>query len=137
MIYVKYSMSNNVQNSYLMSKPSQEELSHMAFLDEFASISTESIPSELPPLRGDDDHKFELVPQSSPLNKPPYSVSNAQQEEITTHVNDLLEKGMIQPSSSPFCSPVLLVQKKDGLYRMCVDYRALNKITLKNKFSIP
>ena len=52
-------------------------------------------------------------------------------------VNDLLEKGMIQPSSSPFCSHVLLVQKKDGSYRMCVDYCALNKITKKNKFLIP
>ena len=71
MIYVKDSMSNNVQNSPLMFKLSQEELSHMAFLDEFASIFTDSIPRELPLSRGDDDHKSELIPRSSPPNKPP------------------------------------------------------------------
>ena len=52
-------------------------------------------------------------------------------------VNELVEKGMVQPSSSPFCSPVLLVQKKDGSYCMCVDYRALNKNTIKNRFPVP
>ena len=52
-------------------------------------------------------------------------------------VNELLEKGMIQPSSSPFCSPILLVQKKDGSYHMCVDYCILNKIRIKNRFLVP
>ena len=54
-----------------------------------------------------------------------------------TQVNELVEKGMVRPSSSPFCSPMLLVQKKDGSYHMCVEYHALNKNTTKNRFLVP
>ncbi|MCO5559736.1 hypothetical protein L7F22_013338 [Adiantum nelumboides] len=84
-----------------------------------------------------EDHAIDLVPGSSPPNRPPYRVSAAQQKEIMSQVEQLLEKVLIQPSSSPFCSPVLLVQKKDGSWRMCIDYRALNKNTIKNRFPIP
>ena len=54
-----------------------------------------------------------------------------------TEVNELVEKGLVHPSSSPFFSPVILVQKKDGSYRMCVDYHAFNKNTIKNRFLVP
>ena len=91
----------------------------------------------MPPSLGDNDHRIELVRASSPPNNPPYRVSYAQQDEILSQVNELLEIGMIRPSSSPFCYPVLLVQKKDGSYCMCVDYRALNKNTTKNRFLVP
>ncbi|MCO5552532.1 hypothetical protein L7F22_006044 [Adiantum nelumboides] len=106
-------------------------------LNEHAELFIDDIPSELPPKRGDDNHRIDLIPGSSPPNKPPYRVSQAQQEEIMSQVNELVQKGMVRPSSSPFCSPVLLVHKKDGTYRMCVDYRALNKLTVKNQFPVP
>ena len=115
----------------------QEDMKLSNFLSEYQDIFTNDIPGELPPVRGDDDHMIELLPGSSPPNKPPYRVSQAQQEEIMRQVNELVEKKMVRPSSSPFCSPVLLVQKKDGTYRMCVDYRALNRITIKNRFPVP
>ncbi|MCO5563944.1 hypothetical protein L7F22_017596 [Adiantum nelumboides] len=108
-----------------------------SFLNEHAHCFSETIPVELPPSRGVDDHRIDLIPGTSPPNRPPYRVSLAQQEEIMSQVNELLEKGMVQSSSSPFCSPVLLVQKKDGSYRMCVDYCALNKSTIKNQFPVP
>ncbi|MCO5547351.1 hypothetical protein L7F22_000800 [Adiantum nelumboides] len=107
------------------------------FLNSFKDCFADEIPNDLPPSRGEDDHKIELIPGSSLPNRPPYRVSYAQQEEILTQVNELLEKGLVRPSSSPFCSPVLLVQKKDGSYRMCIDYRALNKQTIKNRFPVP
>ncbi|MCO5583160.1 hypothetical protein L7F22_037069 [Adiantum nelumboides] len=107
------------------------------FLNQFQDVFIDDIPRELPPKRGDDDHAIELILGSSPPNKPPYRVFQAQQEEIMRQVNELVEKGMVMPSSSPFCSPVLLVHKKDGTYCMCVDYRALNKITIKNRFPVP
>ncbi|MCO5568504.1 hypothetical protein L7F22_022203 [Adiantum nelumboides] len=89
------------------------------------------------PLPNNDDHAIELMPGSSSPNKPPYRVSHAQQEEIMRQVNELVEKGMVRPSSSPFCTPDLLEHKKDGTYHMCVDYRALNRITIKNRFLVP
>ena len=108
-----------------------------SYLKQSKDCFSDELPSELPPVRNEDDHRIDLIPGSAPPNRPPYRVSRAQQEEIMTQVQDLLEKGLIHPSSSPFFSPVLLVQKKDGTYRMCVDYRALNKSTIKNHFLVP
>ncbi|MCO5593498.1 hypothetical protein L7F22_047512 [Adiantum nelumboides] len=113
---------------------------HKAVLDSFNKTVTleirEALSGQLPPERP-EDHNIDLIPGSAAPNKPPYRVRAAQQEEIMTQVNELLQKGHIQPSSSPFCSPVLLAQKKDKSWRMCIDYRALNKITMKNKIPIP
>ncbi|MCO5561479.1 hypothetical protein L7F22_015100 [Adiantum nelumboides] len=136
MIFVKDSLSD-VNKTQVNESGSQEDLELSKFLNQFQDVFIEDIPGELPPKRGDDDHVIELIPGSSPPNKPPYRVSRAQQEESMRQVNELVEKGMVRPSSFPFCSPVLLVHKKDGTYRMCVDYRALNKITIKNRLLVP
>ncbi|MCO5552008.1 hypothetical protein L7F22_005516 [Adiantum nelumboides] len=111
-------------------------VSASAISSQYSDCFSDSLPSQLPPERP-EDHAIDLVPSSSPPNRPPYRVSAAQQKEIMSQVEELLEKGLIQPSSSPFCSLVLLVQKKDGSWRMCIDYRALNKNAIKNRFPIP
>ncbi|MCO5582857.1 hypothetical protein L7F22_036758 [Adiantum nelumboides] len=136
MIFVKDSLSD-VNKTQLNESGMHEDLELSKFLNQFQDVFIDDIPGELPPKRGDDDHAIELLSGSSPPNKPPYRVSQAQQEEIMRQVNELVEKGMVRPSSSPFCSPVLLVHKKDGTYRMCVDSRALNRITIKNMFPVP
>ncbi|MCO5579146.1 hypothetical protein L7F22_032999 [Adiantum nelumboides] len=128
MIFVKDS-SNGVNETQANESGMQENLELSNFLNQFQDV--------LLPKRGDGNHMIELIPGSSPPNKPPYRVSQAQQEEIMKQVNELVEKGMVRPSSSPFCSPVLLMQKKDDTYRMCVDYRALNRMTIKNRFPVP
>ncbi|MCO5580468.1 hypothetical protein L7F22_034336 [Adiantum nelumboides] len=136
MIFVKDSL-NGVDETQVNENGMQVDLELSNFLNQFQDVFIDDIPRELRPKRGDDDHMIELIPGSSLPNKPPYRVSQAQQEEIMRQVNELVEKGMVRPSSSPFCSLVLLVQKKDGTYRMCVDYRALNRITIKNRFPVP
>ncbi|MCO5609714.1 hypothetical protein L7F22_063946 [Adiantum nelumboides] len=136
MIFVKDSL-NGVDETQVNENGMQVNLELSNFLNQFQDVFIDDIPRELPPKSGDDDHMIELILGSSPPNKPPYRVSQAQQEEIMRQVNELVEKGMVKPSSSPFCSPVLLVQKKYGTYHMCVDYKALNRITIKNRFFVP
>lgn len=89
----------------------------------------------LPPRRDTDNH-IHLLPQSSPINVRPYRYPHFQKREIELQVDMMLQKGLIQPSSSPFSSPVLLVRKQDGSWRFCVDYRALNAVTVKDRFPI-
>ena len=66
-----------------------------------------------------------------------YRMSSIEMEEIKKQVQELLNQGVIRPSTSPCGSPIVLVPKKDGTWRMCVDYRALNKITVKNRYPLP
>ena len=115
----------------------KEELELANLLREFQDIFKDNIPYEMPPSRGMNNHSIDLIPGITPPNKPNYQVSQAQQEEIMRQASELVDKGVVQSSSSPFCSSMLLVHKKDSTHRMCVDYQALNKITIKNRFLIP
>jgi hypothetical protein len=78
-----------------------------------------------------------LLPRSIPVNARPYKYSPHHKTEIEKQVAALLKSGLITPSVSPFASLVLLVQKKDGTWRFCVDYRKLNDMTIKNRFPMP
>ena len=101
-------------------------------LEEFRDI----MPSELPPRRP-IDHKIELLLGAKPPTQVPYRMAPAELLELRKQLKELLDSGMIQPSRAPFGAPVLFQKKHDGSLRMCVDYRALNKVTIKNKYSIP
>ena len=78
-----------------------------------------------------------ILPNAVPVNSKPYRYSPLHKDEIERQVKELLAAGLITPSTSPYASPVLLVQKKDGSWRFCVDYRRLNDITIKNRFPMP
>uniref|UniRef100_A0A7C9B4J8 Reverse transcriptase domain-containing protein n=1 Tax=Opuntia streptacantha TaxID=393608 RepID=A0A7C9B4J8_OPUST len=94
-------------------------------------------PATLPPSRGIFDHKIPLEQGTNPFCIRPYRYPLQQKDVIEELVQEMLDKGIIQYSTSPFASPVVLVRKKDGTWRMCVDYRELNKHTIKDKFPIP
>jgi hypothetical protein len=87
------------------------------------------------------DHKIEfvieLVPGTCPIFKRPYRMAANQLAEIKEKLQELLDKGYIRPSASPWGAPVIFVLKKDGMQRMCVDYRSLNEVTIKNKYPLP
>ena len=93
-------------------------------------------PSSLPPQRS-HDHSIPLLSGSQPVKVKPYRYPHSQKEEIERLVSGMLDEGIIQPSKSPFSSPIILVKKKDGSWRVCTDYRALNAITIKDNFPIP
>jgi hypothetical protein len=79
---------------------------------------------------------IDLKPGTVPIYKSPYRMTTTQLVELKEHIEELLEKSYIHPSSSPWGAPVIFVLKKDGTQRLCVDYRALNEVTVKNKYPL-
>ena len=86
-------------------------------------------PTTLPPQKN-CDHHINLIPGAQPMSVRPYRYTPAQKSEIEKQLSEMLQNGVIRPSSSPYASPVLLVKKKDGTWRFCVDYRHLNSISV-------
>jgi hypothetical protein len=95
-------------------------------------------PKELPGMPLDRDIKFmiELKPGTTPIYNTPYKMATPELAELKEHIKELLEKGFIHPSSSPWRALVNFVPKKNGTQRLCMDYRALNEVTIKNKYPL-
>ena len=90
----------------------------------------------LPPER-EIDFVIDLAPSTTPISKTPYWMASVELKELKTQLQELLDTGFIRPSFSPWGAPVLFVKKKDGTMRLCIDYRELNKVTVKNKYPLP
>ncbi|XP_066374965.1 uncharacterized protein [Miscanthus floridulus] len=105
-------------------------------LQEYADVFPKDLPPGLPPLRG-IEHQIDLIPGAQLPNRAPYRTNPDETKEIQRQVQALLDKGYIRESLSPCSVPVLLVPKKDGSWRMCVDCRAINNITIRYRYPIP
>ncbi|GJV12200.1 putative reverse transcriptase domain-containing protein [Tanacetum coccineum] len=100
-----------------------------------SKVFPEDLPG-LPPTR-QVEFQIDLVPGAAPVARAPYRLAPSEMEELSTQLQELSDKGFIRPSSSPWGAPVLFVKKKDGSFRMCIDYRELNKLTVKNQYPLP
>ena len=96
-------------------------------------------PSELPGLPPSREVEFsiDLLPGTSPISVPPYRFAPAELRELKIQLDELSSLGFIRPSSSPWGTPALFAKKKDGSLRLCIDYRKLNRVTVKNKYPMP
>jgi hypothetical protein len=94
---------------------------------------------ELPGMPPDRDVEFviDLLPGTTPISKRPYKMSSDQLQELKPQIKELMGKGSIRASSSHWGAPIIIVGKKDGTQRMCVDYRSLNDVTIKNRYPLP
>eukprot|EP00253_Pinus_taeda_P029084 PITA_29084 len=124
-----------VQVGYADSKNKTAILNNIPVIQEFTDVFPEEIPG-LPPKRN-IDFTIELVPGVAPVSRAPYRMSLPELTELKMQLQELLDKNYIRPSVSPWGAPVLFVKKKDGTFRMCIDYRQLNKLTIKNKYPLP
>ena len=114
----------------------EEQIRLQRILREFCDVFPVELPDGLPPKR-QVDHRIELQPGSQPNHRSPYRMSPKEMEELKKQIDRFLKLGHIRPSTSPYGAPVLFAPKKDGGLRFCVDYRALNKNTIKNRYPLP
>ncbi|CAI5474821.1 unnamed protein product [Closterium sp. Yama58-4] len=102
----------------------------------YPEIFADDLPDGLPPQRP-EDHRIELEPGAKPTVRSQWRLSQPELDELRKQLDYLLSKGFIRPSTSPYAAPILFTPKKDGGLRMCIDYRALNRITIKSRYPIP
>nr|GFA20062.1 putative reverse transcriptase domain-containing protein [Tanacetum cinerariifolium] len=116
-------------------KPERKQVKDVPIVQDFPEVFPENLPC-LPPARSVEFH-IDLIPGASPMARVPCRLAPSEIKELSKQLQELSDKGFIRPSSSPWGAPVLFVKKKDGSFRMCIDYRELNKLTAKNRYPLP
>nr|GEW82673.1 putative reverse transcriptase domain-containing protein [Tanacetum cinerariifolium] len=112
-----------------------KQLEDVPIVRDFPEVFLEDLPG-LPPARP-MEFQIDLIPGAAPVARAPYRLAPYEMKELSKKLQELCDKGFIRPSSSPWGAPVLFVKKKDGSFRMCIDYRELNKLTVKNRYPLP
>ena len=118
----------------LNSKRGQVDVEKIPVVREFPYVFLEELPGI--PLKREVDLAIEIVPRTVPMSRAPYRMAPMKLKELKSQLQELLEKGFIRPNVSPWGAPVLFMKKKDGTLRMCIDYRKINKVTMKNKYPL-
>ncbi|GJX08605.1 putative reverse transcriptase domain-containing protein [Tanacetum coccineum] len=116
-------------------KSEGKQLKDVPIIRDFSEVFPEDL-SGLPPARP-VEFQIDLIPGAAPVARAPYRLAPSEMKELSEQLQELSDKGFIRPSSSPWGAPVLFVKKKDGSFRMCIDYRELNKLTVKNRYPLP
>ncbi|GJY60023.1 putative reverse transcriptase domain-containing protein [Tanacetum coccineum] len=116
-------------------KSEEKRLEDVPTVRDFSKVFPEDFP-RLPPTR-QVEFQIDLVPGAAPVARAPYILAPLELQELSTQLQELSDKVFIRPSSSPWGAPVLFVKKKDGSFEMCIDYRELNKLTVKNRYPLP
>ncbi|GJS90111.1 putative reverse transcriptase domain-containing protein [Tanacetum coccineum] len=116
------------------SKSKEKRIEDVPVIHDFPEVFPEELPGL--PLPRKVEFQIDLVPGAAPIACAPYRLAPSEMKELSVQLQKLLEKGFIRPSSSPWGAPVLFVKKKDGSFRMCIDYRELNKLTIKNRYPL-
>ncbi|GKD26737.1 putative reverse transcriptase domain-containing protein [Tanacetum coccineum] len=116
-------------------KAKEQKREELFVVRDFPKVFPDDL-SGLPPSR-EIEFRIELVPGAIPVTKSPSRFAPSEMEELSGQLKELQDKGFIRPSSSPWGAPILFVKKKDGSFRMCIDYRELNKLTIKNRYPLP
>ncbi|GKC31918.1 putative reverse transcriptase domain-containing protein [Tanacetum coccineum] len=116
-------------------KSGEKRLEDVPIVRDFPKVFPEELPG-LPPTR-QVEFQIDLMPGAAPVARAPYRLAPSEMKELSEQLQELSDKGFIRPSSSPWGAPVLFVKKKDGSFRMCIDYQELNKLTVKNRYPLP
>ncbi|GJT81653.1 putative reverse transcriptase domain-containing protein [Tanacetum coccineum] len=120
----------------VMEKKSDEKrLKDILVVIEFLEVFPEDLLG-LPPVR-QVEFQIDLIPRTTPIAQAPYRLAPSEMQELSNQLQELSDRGFIRPSTLPWGAPVLFVKKKDGSFRMCIDYRELNKLTVKNRYRLP
>jgi hypothetical protein len=127
--------AKGVANRVKVNQLDASQGSEVPVVNEFPDVFPEELPG-MPPDR-DTEFLIELMPGITPIYKTHYRMATPELADLKEHIKELLEKGFIHPTSSPCGAPVIFVLKNDGTQRLCVDYRAMNEVTIKNKYPLP